>query len=305
MRLLSLCSSNKLHILLWVGGFVFTLFIFDRLGGFILGKIVLNSQFRYSKLYSGSIPNSVIILGSSRAVNAFYQPEIEKRLETRVVNLGFNGLPLPVEEVLFSDYIALNGSPRLLILEISNWNIMSGASWVNNLKPYNYFSGGLSKLLNATEPFYEVKCNVSRLYCFNNILLIRILYYFYKSDQSWINNGLITSSIKDAIPKKKTTWRVQPHNLKALKRIVLMAKMKNIRIKLVIAPVYPKLAEVLDLTESKKKIEAVLELPILDYSQSIHDSRGFADAIHLNKHGSLLLLDQLVKDGVFDLASAK
>lgn len=303
MRPLSISSFNKHHKVIWVAGFLLVLFLFDRIGGYLLGKIVLRSNFRYSRLYSGELSNSIVIFGHSRAINTFYQPEIEKRIETDVVNLGFNGLPPVVESVLLSDYFRFNGPPKMIILEVSNGIVSTAGDWSVHLKPYNYFSEDLSQLVKKAEPLYHLKCTISHLYCFNNLLLMRIFYYLVKSDQSWINTKRIQPRMIAAIPKNRQKWEIEPHNLVAFKNMVDKANAENVPVKIVIGPLFPQLSEIIDLDTFKKIIESALNLRLRDYSRSIRNVEAFADPIHLNRYGSILLLDQMIKDGIFALPS--
>ena len=46
----------------------------DRFLGKVGQKLVVGSEFRFSRLYKGGMDNEILIIGNSRAVNAFFAP---------------------------------------------------------------------------------------------------------------------------------------------------------------------------------------------------------------------------------------
>jgi len=285
----------------WVIIFVVVLFIFDRLGGVILHQILKNSNFRYSLLYRGNQPESIIILGSSRGVNTFYTPEIQKKTGHNAINLSFNALPPVIEEEIIGDYLMHNQLPKAIILEISNIELPSSYSYVNTLKPYDSFSEALTYFVEKTDRLANFKCKLSNLYCFNNILFFRTLYYLFQSDQTWINNGQLSQ--EQILQLQKSTGyspgSIIKENFTIIKRIIALANAENISIRLVLGPIFPNNKRNPDIDEFISVVERRTGTLVWDYSNSVRDPTAFADGLHLNKKGSVILVDQMIADGLF------
>src|SRR5690606_27699493 len=105
--------------LTWGVVFLSVLFISDRLLGYVLGEVSNKSSFRFSRLYGGDAGADILILGNSRGVNSFYQPDLENELGKKVFNMSYNGLRIDIARVLFEDYLALNQKPSMVVIEAS------------------------------------------------------------------------------------------------------------------------------------------------------------------------------------------
>ena len=74
--------------LIWIAAFVLVVLAGDRAFSWLAQRVLVRSQFRYSRLYRGGNDAEIVILGDSRGVNSFYAPGMEKLTGARVLNLS-------------------------------------------------------------------------------------------------------------------------------------------------------------------------------------------------------------------------
>lgn len=300
MHLLSIFSFKAVRTLWIIACFLILLMVLDRVASLVILKIVEQSSFRYSRLYSGKIKkDSIIILGSSRSVVSFYQPQMVKRLNMPVENMGYNGLNPAVQEILLADIVNAGIQPKLIILEISNVAQHTDIEWVSVLEPFQLFSKGLWGAYEGTQSENALKCSISRLYCLNNEVLLRVMYYLLKSDQSWTQTRQITPAEIAAIPTSKTGHNLNTENIIYYRRMLELTKNKNIPVRLVLAPYFPKMADRMQLDHFLCMLESKLSHPIESYIDAVDDPTAYADSIHLNRKGAHLFLSKLMNDGYF------
>jgi len=138
--------SHRRYLL---GFMLFTAIYFaaDRAGGLLLQYLTLQSDIRFSRLYSGKCHAEILVLGNSRGVNGIYAPLVQEITGRSCVNMSYNGMGIALAEILFRDYISCNKPPKLLVLEVTNLN---DSNWlIYNLKLYQALSPGLRSLLRA------------------------------------------------------------------------------------------------------------------------------------------------------------
>lgn len=277
----------------------------DRSLSLGLETLVTQSDFRLSVAYRGGHQTEILALGNSRAVNAFYAPALRKKLDKKVFHLGYNGMSMVVAEVVLSDYLAHNSPPKMLLLEVSNLGVKN--ELLKGLSPYLGRSDRLQSLLDQQMPFLAKVLQVSHLYRFNNELFLRAGYYLNRNDQEWINQGTLTQAQVDKLPKRVETAGDNPYptsgaGFLALTSIQKQCREKDIRLVLIASPYLPAhLARWPSHGEWLQKLQTRLgpESVVHDYTHSLDEVSDFADAIHINKRGSLKLLDKMIADGVF------
>jgi hypothetical protein len=54
----------------------------------------------------------------------------------------------------------------------------------------------------------------------------------------------------------------------------------------------------INIEKTIQRVEAATNLKVHDYSTAISDLKSFGDFQHLNKYGSRLFIDEMVKDGI-------
>jgi len=266
-------------------------FVLDRSLALGLQALLKQSEFRFSRLYRGGIEADILVLGNSRAVNAFYAPEIEKVLDKEVFQLSYNGMSMELASLLLMDYLDRNETPDRLLLEITNLHVPN--ELLKDLKLYSGMSQRLWHLMAEESPTLKAACDFTHLYRFNGELFLRAMFYMNKTDQSWINSGQIDPEFADnyEIPSSDSEVNLFPvngSNWRSLLNIVEKCKEEDISITLVVSPYLP--AHRLGIKDYHSNIESMrAALPdgitLIDGSLTLQDHQDFADAIHINKNG--------------------
>ena len=204
-------------------------------------------------------------------------------------------------ETLFMDYLDRNRKPKLLILEISNVTDENGL--LNELKIYTAHSERLAKLLRTANPQAALWTEASHIFKFNGEMFLRTLRYYHESDQTWVNRYQISPALLQSTRSgRQEILGATPENLTALKRIINVARTQGIEVRAVVGPYLPAYCDQITnfqdwLNEIKRTMGS--DVRIWDYSRAISDTTAFADREHLNYQGSLVLLKELVRDGLF------
>ena len=97
---------------------------------------------------------------------------------------------------------------------------------------------------------------------------------------------------------KKGYWDMPPQveQVKAIERLIGYAQSKKVKIRVFIAPFFPKLATAIRqpvLIPLINQIEKETTIKVDDYSMLINDTTLFYNLPHLNRAGTLKLMDTL------------
>lgn len=287
-------------------------FVVDRVAGYVLNGVVKQSGFRFSEVYAGENDAEVIILGNSRAVNAFYAPEMEQELGRSVFNLGYNGMSMELCEVVFLDYLEHNERPSIVILEVTNLNVSNGL-----LKDFKLFAGmsaRISELLRRDESVLYRASQLTHLYRFNSELFLRTLVYLKGDDQAWINTGSISKEFAENFEAQasdkgvKNIYPISGRNWESLLRIIETCQSHDIEVRLVASPYLPAYRRgLVDYESWQAGLNRSLpdSCQVYDFSTSLNDFSSFADPLHINRKGSLLLLNEMIEAGIFNLGGGR
>lgn len=285
-------------ILIYLAAVVIAFAAIDRGAAAMLDRVIRRSDFRFSQVYRGGIDADIVVLGNSRAVNAFHAPTMEKELGVGVFNLGYNGMSMPLCESVLRDYLRHNKAPKLLLIEVTN--LGDGNDHLKEQKMYRGLSDTLPALLEKEEPLVAGACRLSRLYQYNCEMFLRCLYYMNRSDQGWINNGVLTADYAEALEIQPRSIRnpitLEGDGFPALERMLALSKKNGMEVRLIISPYFPKyLAALPEFQQWTADLQRRLPTPgmLVDFSAVLDDHRQFADILHINQAGSLLLLDQM------------
>jgi hypothetical protein len=287
--------------IIYVLAFILLFFVGDRILADFLMQMVLKSQTRFSAIFRPSQIERLLILGNSRGVNAFYSPEIQRATGLPVLNLSYNGLSMELAEALLGDYLDRHPAPRMVIIEVTNLD--DGPDVIKELKLYRKQSPRLAALLEKNDRLGATAGQWFHLYNFNGELFLRSLYYLGQSDQGWINRYRISPALQESLrqsPGEELAWK--PGNMKALKRMLKMARERGIQVRLLVAPYFPEYApKIANLTSWIQEVQEQVGpgFPVWDYSRLLGDREGFADRRHLNAQGSHLLLQRFLTDRFF------
>ena len=287
---------------IWIIALLAIAFPGDRLGGWLLGNIVEDSQFRYSRLYCGDADCDLLFAGNSRGL-IFYQPYIEEKTGVSTFNLSYNGMPVNLAATLLKDYLDRHKPPKVLVLDITLLDKRMDSRLVTGFNCYTPYSERLSDLMRDSFPndFYGGK--VTHLYRYNSEVFQRAFYYLKKSDEDWLLDRVISPTLQKDVEKQGVfDYDYTPEMLESLADVVNYAKEKGVRVELVVNPYFPPFAEKIgNLAALKSEIEKQTGLPVHDYSNSISGVDGFGDYQHLNKNGAKQYLDKLIEDGIIGI----
>jgi hypothetical protein len=273
----------------------------DRIGAFVCSRVLLGSQFRFSRVYRGGSSAEVVVIGDSRGVHSFYAPAIEQLTGRPALNLSFNSMSMPIAEALLSDYLDRNEKPRMVIIETTCVVVDRGL--VSELRTYAGLSKRLEALYAHEHPRAAAAGRLFRLLPYDSEFFLRALMYLRRSDQDWINRNVIAPQLA-AGPRGRWSPRPHPENLAALGRLVPMLQSRGIEVTLLIAPYHRSL--MVDMNEIIQAVQrSVPGAHVLNYADAIEDSRYFADGVHMNADGSEAFLRMLCRDGVLRCVGRK
>jgi len=287
---------------LWIFGTIALAFLIDRAGGWFLSKITQESQFRYSRLYSGHDPADILFVGNSRGLS-FYQPYAEEKTGLSTCNLSYNGMPVSLAAPLVMDYLDRHHPPKVLVMDIS---LMDSVRMDNKLAyQFNHYSPNsqrLSDLLkrNFTNDFYAGK--ISHLYRCNSEVFQRTFYYWKKSDKDWLLDRVISPSMMSSVGEQKTLrFSYDKKMLDQVSTMVNYAKEKGVRVELVVNPYYPAFVpKIGNLDSLMNDLNAATGLTVKNFGNVVTQAEAFGDYQHVNKVGAKLYLDKLIQAGVLE-----
>ena len=299
--MININKKDLIVVSIWLASLAVCFLLVDRVSAYILRNVILDSEFRFSRVYNGGIDAQVLILGNSRGVNSFYAPEISEKYNISVFNLSYNGMSSELSEMIFLDYLDHNVPPKLVIIEITN--VTSDNNLLPELKQYSQFSHRLKSLIQTDYPFIAKVSKLSQLFTFNGEIFFRSLWYLHRSDQNWINKYQISKDAieQEAIATKSIELIPIQRQFDALERTLYELQKRNIDVLLFIGPYLPIYAKrITNLKDFKQETESRLGISIHDYSMVIQDLNAFADRQHINLYGAQQLLEIISNDGLFD-----
>jgi len=289
-----------------VGGWLLALLLVvlagDRLGAALCRQAVLRSEFRFSRIYRPQPAQALLVIGDSRGVHSFYAPALARAIGAPALNLSFNSMSMPIAEALVADYLEHQRPPRLVIIELTC--VIVDGNLYAALAPYADLSPRLAGLYAAAHPRTAAMSRAFRLLRYDDELFLRSLAYLRRSDQDWINHGVVDPVAARSEGHARLREPKQG-GLAALGRMVRLLRGRGVAVELVAAPYHP--AGAVDvgplLTSVRDAVSGVPGVGIHDYARAITENAAFADRVHLNDHGAALLLELLRRDGVLAAAT--
>ena len=292
---------------IWIPAIILLFFIGDRVGAFVLKKLLEQSQFRYSRLYTGQSEADLLFLGNSRGL-IFYQPYIESQTGKTTINLSYNGMPIDLGRALLEDYYDKYPAPSTLIVEVTMCDRIN-ESLNASYALYSPYSKRIGQLIKEQSPKVFYASKLSQLFRYNSEVFQRSMRYLAGDDEDWIVDRIISPNMVANI-ETEPDYRIAgdeqgymeafPYLLDQLNRIINLAQEKGTTVKLVVNPYFiPFANKMLNLEEFIKKIEESTGLTVHNYAKAIKETKGFGDYQHLNKAGSKKFIDLMIKDKLF------
>lgn len=284
---------------LWIIALIAVVFIGDRVGGILLQKLADSSQFRYSRLYGGEAEADVLLVGNSRGL-MFYQPYIEDITGQKTLNISYNALSIDLAKNLIADQIKINGAPNTMILDITMCD-RENDKLISGFQSYRSHSENLQNLIKERQPKTFYGGVFSHLFRFNSEIFHRALYYKNKTDETWLLDRVINEKMIANLEDADTNnFTIKDYLFENLVETIKLAQTAGVEVKLVINPYYPpyRKQRMINIEKTIQRVEAATNLKVHDYSTAITDMKSFGDYQHLNKYGSRLFIDEMVKDGL-------
>jgi len=279
---------------IWFAALIAVIVAGDRLLSWTLSRVLVRSQFRYSRLYRGGIDAQVLILGDSRGVHSFYVPAIEELTGLRAFNASYNSMSMRIAEAVLMDYLDRNRAPKLVIIEVTS--VAFEGELTSELRTYAEFSPRLSALYDEAHPSAAIAGRAFHLLNLNSGFYLEALHYMRRSDQDWINHSAMPPELRNVAPAQ---WQLPtPSNLAALNRMIAALRSRGVEVRLVLAPYRPAPS---NMAEFAQIVERSSGLPVWNYSGAVTDPEEFADTVHLNERGSRALLAMMKRDGLFGM----
>jgi hypothetical protein len=292
--------------LAYVASFLLLVFAGDRGIAMLLDRLMMKSQMRFARLYRGEEQADIVVIGNSRGMHSFHAPTMAAETGSSVLNLSYSALSTEICEALLADYLDRNRPPKLLIIEPSG--VRCDHKSLPAFKTFASKSDRIAGLLARHASDQLSALRYSHLYAYNSDNFLRSLLFLNKSDQHWILGEKL--SVEEAVRMDSDeglpgVLDATPHekeNLAALRRMVVMAHARGVKVKLVMAPLWPGYVKTVadyDSLVASIRAAAGTEASYHDYATRLDDPDCFADRAHTNGAGANELLKLLRKDHFF------
>src|SRR5215831_2736448 len=284
----------------WIIFFIVVLFGGDRLIGWYFQHEVDKSMFRYSRMYRGEGQADIVIVGNSRGLN-LYEPYIEQQTGRKAFSLCYNSMPCEIATVITEDYLDRYKVQTVLceisIVEMSDDRLLPGFT------TYLPDSKRIDSVLKNKVKDSWITSKVSHIYKYNNEVFQRALAYRNRVDDDYFFDRTISERAAKEADGLSVEWKVPENHVKDIKQLADYCKARNINLKFIIGPFFPKY-QVKNLDKLKAAVEAATGIPVRDYSYAIQDVTAFSDYNHANIKGGKVVVDMMIKDGVLPAASS-
>lgn len=269
---------------------------------YVLGKLVAQSRFRYTRLYGAAgSEGEILVLGNSRGLG-LYQPALESETGLSTVNLSYNGMPLRLADVLLRDYLDRHPAPDILLLDITMLDQSMDERLANQFLFLSGRSERLRRLVRAQSPVVYFFSRVFHLYRYNSEVYYRTLYYTQRTDEDWLLDRVITGGLVSTVGEAPPyAYTYDKRQLDLLAGMVDYAENKGVQVRLLVNPYLPAYVPRLEnLSDLVRDVSAACGIPVYDLSSAVTETGGFGDYQHLNKQGAAQYARILRESGLLD-----
>jgi hypothetical protein len=269
----------------------------------------------FNRIVDGEINASVLITGSSRAVNHYDPRVITSRTGHTAYNIGINGSQTDMQLAILKTYLNHNTTPSLVVHNLDSFAFVTSRAGVA-------FSEGYLPYLDEA-PIYETLKSVDHNWWKSRYLPL----YGYAVDgmglswmvglQRWLGINPRAGRYLGFAPRSDTwteeferfrranpdgvRFEVEPQGVLDLEQLVVLCQKRGIEVVLVYSPVYYEMQKLeLDRDATFKRFSDIAtrhRIQLWDYSQSpLSFSRDyFANSQHLNRKGAALFSADLAE----------
>lgn len=250
-------------------------------------------------MYEGRNPANIIFLGDSRVDRNVSYKYLEEKTGRRCLNLGLGGNNVKISEILLKDYIERYGKPQLVVIDLGHSMVKPNS--MGEMRIFSFWSQRMAELAYSIDPVYAQFEYIFSILLFNDPSFWRLFLEIFRVNQSRLLNNTIP---KVQIDK----WRnegnnevlpVYKENMEALSRICSYVNSENIRLRLLISPIWNDYKKsIINYSAWKSEIKnSVGKYKIYDYSEAFNqNTKYFNDVLHLNKTGAKIFTELLIDD---------
>lgn len=236
--------------------------------------------------------DSIIILGSSVALNSLMPSIIEDSLNTTCFNGAANAQRMVFFRTML-ECIAKRHKPKLIILGLDHYGMgLKGIGRYNILTPY--YNMGYETIDSCLESKnrYEKVLLRSNLYRFNTIWFRMLLYNFITPDERGYKGFVAKSQPLSPIIMKNVTdnGKIYKDRIADLNQIVNFCKNNKIKLIIYFPPSYAHFTKITGTIKTVKNICKRTNVSVYDDSQNptfLQHSEWFHDYVHLDKNGAI------------------
>ncbi len=253
------------------------------------------------------------VLGSSRAEGAFDMNLLDSLIKQKGINIGCNGSGFVDNYLVFNKFLQNNNKIKTLFLQVDIYSLDPEHNFSNSFHVYNFlpfwhdtiFKSAISHYLSKSDQIIFNYTPWFRFYVYNKyfspIEVARRLKQRNYSENKRIEKPIyyasppkqkIDSSIfyKKGLPRE---IKIQPFDVEYLKRILRLAKEKNIQVVLFTSPDFIEQKKVfLNYNSTRKSLDSLLmpySLIRIEAEDSLRNNIAlFKDPAHLNGYGKFL-----------------
>ena len=203
---------------------------------------------RLELVLNGKINKDIIILGSSSGARDFIADKLEKDTEKTVYNLSYPGSDIEFHQFLLRTLVTFNSAPKLVILTLDNPTEVLSDSLINfrldrlyPLVKYDY----INKELIARD---QKNALLSKLFAMHRMTKVNL--DIRQKKFTALDTIFAGGSMSISFQKKNEDWNVKVNNttyplkkevkikLQSLQKIITTCKQHNIKLLLVIPPIF-------------------------------------------------------------------
>lgn len=260
-------------------------------------------------LMNQTMDADVVILGNSRAAGSYNPAVIDTMLHVNSRNLGVSGQPFGVSYLRWQLYHRSNKNPNLLIVNIDFRDLRMVTKGVEKEQYYPYMHDTLVQpyldlygfsWAEKHIPMYRYRGDY-KLMALGLCELLHLRHdqkgHYYKGYANE-NTKWDGQNLNQILSLGKIKGECEPEAVQLLERFLLETQQDSIPVIFVYAPLYKKLKDNLDETQTRKAYQDLSErydIPLLDFSEIgfCSDSSYFMNGHHVNRIGANRFSEEL------------
>lgn len=278
------------RILLLILFSILVLFLFDRLGAFLMKSITADSHGQKVYYLANETKDDIILIGNSRSNNNYVSSILRDTLGKSVYNAGING------SGIVSHYLALNvilkhHRPKLVVLEINEASFYKSWLYYPKISLYTPFIGENKEVDSVFNSINELwKYKLFHLLKYNGHATTNILYFI--SGKDFDTDYGYTKIPSKSVDVSKLSYdddlvELDTIKIEYFKKFIAKCRANKVPLVLTTAPVYKE--NFLLPYQKLKELVTEFDLTIFDYSTSeifVGKSEYFNDLTHMVDEGA-------------------